>query len=48
MRWSLSSLRGFVDMRPDLRVALQGLVNRDLAQKINTVVKDQSGAQQRT
>ncbi len=48
MRWSLSSLRRFVDMRPELRAALQGLVNRDLAQKLNTVVNDQSGAQQRT
>lgn len=38
MRWSLSSLRRFVDMRPDLRAALQGLVNRDLAQKLNTVI----------
>jgi CRP-like cAMP-binding protein len=48
MRWSLSSLRRFMDMRPELRAALQGLVNRDLAQKLNTVVNDQSGAQQRT
>jgi hypothetical protein len=48
MRWSLSSLRGFVDMRPDLRVTLRGLVNRDLAQKLNTVVKEQNGTQERT
>ena len=48
MRWSLPSLRRFVDMRPDLRVMLQGLVNRDLAQKLNTVIKDQNGAHERT
>jgi hypothetical protein len=34
MRWSLPSLRRFVDQRPDLRVTLQGLVNRDLAGKL--------------
>jgi hypothetical protein len=34
MRWSLPSLRLFIDKRPDLRVALQGLVNRDLAGKL--------------
>ena len=39
MRWSLPSLRRFMDSRPDLRVALQGLVNRDLAEKLNLVVK---------
>jgi len=48
MRWSLPSLRRFVDMRPDLRVMLQGLVNRDLAQKLNTVIKDQNSAHERT
>jgi CRP-like cAMP-binding protein len=34
MRWPLSSLRTFVDKRPELRVTLQGLVNRDLAGKV--------------
>jgi hypothetical protein len=34
MRWPLPSLRGFIDKRPDLRGALQGLVNRDLAGKL--------------
>jgi CRP-like cAMP-binding protein len=48
MRWSLSSLRRFVDMRPDLRITLQGLVNRDLAQKLNSVINHQSGAEKRT
>jgi hypothetical protein len=38
MRWSLASLRKFIDSRPDLRVILQGLVNRDLAQKLETVL----------
>jgi CRP-like cAMP-binding protein len=40
MRWSLASLRRFIDNRPDLRVMLQGLVNRDLAEKLNVVVKE--------
>ena len=40
MRWSLSSLRRFMDTRPDLRVTLQGLVNRYLAEKLNRVVQD--------
>jgi CRP-like cAMP-binding protein len=47
MRWSLSSLRRFMDMRPDLRTALQGLISRDLAQKLNTVIQNQGDAQQR-
>jgi hypothetical protein len=38
MRWSLPSLRKFIDSRPDLRVTLQGLVNRDLARKLDTVL----------
>jgi Popeye protein conserved region len=38
MRWSLPSLRRFMDKRPDLRVALQGLVNRDLAGKLGTLL----------
>ena len=38
MRWPLQSLRTFMDKRPDLRVALQGLVNRDLATKVEGMV----------
>jgi hypothetical protein len=38
MRWSLPSLRAFIDKRPDLRVTLQGLVNRDLAGKLERVL----------
>jgi hypothetical protein len=38
MRWSLPNLRKFIDSRPDLRVTLQGLVNRDLARKLDTVL----------
>ncbi len=34
MRWSMPSLRSFMDKRPDLRVALQQLVNRDLVSKL--------------
>lgn len=44
MRWSLANLRRFMDTRPELRVTLQGLVNRDLAEKLNVVVKEQTGA----
>lgn len=39
MRWSLPSLRKFLDRRPDLRVTLQGLVNRDLARKMEALLK---------
>ena len=46
MHWSLSSLRRFVDVRPDLRTALQGLISRDLAQKLNTVIQKQGDGQQ--
>jgi Popeye protein conserved region len=38
MRWSLPSLRRFIDKRPDLRVTLQGLVNRDLAAKLEALL----------
>jgi Popeye protein conserved region len=38
MRWSLPSLRRFMDKRPDLRVTLQGLVNRDLAGKLEQLL----------
>jgi len=38
MWWSLPSLRRFVDQRPDLRVTLQGLVNRDLAGKVERLL----------
>jgi len=38
MRWSLPSLRRFMDTRPDLRVTLQGLVNRDLAGKLERLL----------
>lgn len=34
MAWPLASLRTFMDKRPDLRIALQGLVSRDLAGKL--------------
>jgi CRP-like cAMP-binding protein len=40
MRWSLPSLRTFMDKRPELRMTLQGLVNRDLAEKLDLVVKE--------
>ena len=38
MRWSLPSLRTFMDRRPDLHVTLQGLVNRDLAGKLDRLL----------
>jgi CRP-like cAMP-binding protein len=36
--WPLSNLRAFLDKRPELRVTLQGLVNRDLAGKLEAVI----------
>jgi CRP-like cAMP-binding protein len=38
LSWSLPSLRRFIDKRPDLRVTLQGLVNRDLAGKLEALL----------
>ena len=38
MSWPVASLRTFIDRRPDLRVALQGLVNRDLAWKLERLM----------
>lgn len=38
MRWPLPSLRKFLDRRPDLRITLQGLVNHDLARKVEALV----------
>lgn len=38
MSWQLTSLRHFIDKRPDLRVALQRLVNRDLVTKLGTLL----------
>jgi hypothetical protein len=44
MRWSLPSLRRFMDKRPDLRTTLQALVSRDLAGKLEQlVVKEHNG-----
>jgi hypothetical protein len=38
MCWRLHDLRTFLDGRPDLRVALQALVSRDLASKVEQLV----------
>src|SRR4030095_3857877 len=38
MSWPLSSLRTFMDKRPELRVTLQGLVSRDLAGKLERLL----------
>src|SRR5262249_57014114 len=38
MSWPLASLRAFVVKRPELRVTLQGLVNRDLAGKLERLL----------
>jgi CRP-like cAMP-binding protein len=38
MAWSLASIRSFVDRRPELRVALQGLVSHDLARKLGQMI----------
>jgi CRP-like cAMP-binding protein len=39
IRWPLSSIRTFLDRRPELRVAIQGLVNRDLADKVERLAE---------
>ncbi len=36
--WPLTSLRSFLDRRPELRVALQRFVNRDLAHKLEELL----------
>jgi hypothetical protein len=36
--WPLSGIRAFLDRRPELRVTLQGLVNRDLAGKVERLL----------
>src|SRR3989449_5984429 len=38
MRWALPSPRRVMDKRPDLRVTLQGLVNRDPARKLERLL----------
>jgi CRP-like cAMP-binding protein len=38
MCWPLHSIRSFLDRRPELRVTLQGLVNRDLARKLEALL----------
>jgi hypothetical protein len=38
MYWPLSNLRGFLDKKPDLRIALQRLVSQDIAAKLERVV----------
>jgi Popeye protein conserved region len=45
MCWPLSSLRSFTDKRPDLRVTLQRLVNRDLAEKLTLAVREREGGE---
>jgi CRP-like cAMP-binding protein len=38
MSWPVATLRTFIDKRPDLRVALQGLLSRDLAGKLERLM----------
>ena len=38
IRWPLHHLRAFADRRPELRLALQRFVNRDLARKVEGLV----------
>jgi CRP-like cAMP-binding protein len=38
MSWPLASLRAFMDKRPELRTALQSLVSRDLAGKLERLL----------
>ena len=43
MRWPLPSIRTFIDKRPELRVTLQALVNRDLAGKVERLAHTITG-----
>jgi hypothetical protein len=36
--WPLYNIRSFLDKKPELRVTLQNLVNRDLAAKLEKLV----------
>jgi CRP-like cAMP-binding protein len=38
--WPLGNIRAFLDKRPDLRLTLQSLVNRDLAAKLDELSTD--------
>ncbi len=38
MSWPVGSLRSFLDKRPDLRIALQQLANRDLSRKVEQLL----------
>jgi hypothetical protein len=42
--WPLPSLRTFLDKRPELRTAIQGLVSRDLAHKVERLTSMQINA----
>jgi hypothetical protein len=44
MCWPLQNLRTFLDTRPELRVTLQELANRDLARKVGSAVDSRSTA----
>jgi hypothetical protein len=39
MCWPLGNIRTFLDRRPELRVTLQSLVNRDLAGKLEAALR---------
>jgi CRP-like cAMP-binding protein len=42
--WPVQSIRSFLDRRPELRVTVQGLVNRDLAWKVGELLSARSGS----
>jgi hypothetical protein len=41
IRWPLGALRAFADRRPELRLALQRFINKDLAHKVERLAVDQ-------
>ena len=43
MCWPVDRLRTFLEKRPELRVTLQALVNRDLAQKVEGLLRSSGG-----
>jgi hypothetical protein len=45
VRWPLGNLRAFADRRPELRLALQRFINKDLAHKVERIAVGQSPAE---
>jgi CRP-like cAMP-binding protein len=42
LSWPLGNIRAFLDRKPELRITLQSLVNRELATKLERLVSDRA------